>query len=292
MEEVTQHTALESTTKKRTSHRGWIFKTFWIAACILTLGYSSKYHQRILRWQKYDPSNKDAKRRAYSTLVTSQSAGFKSSERAKQQKEWDRLIMPLSVITATSAAALAIPSPFDTPNLNWVATALYVVAFGLSLEGLLLIMYLTVFGAGSDPEMIGRLASGKGFLVGMSGPVAFVTALPTAITTYSSLFLLAGLLVMTIAADNSSDIKDHKGAFQAIVLVPVGLMLFCLLGTIAGCEWFAHRERHDYKYKKARDEGSGMESVTGNGSQIHSEPEGMSDVEQQRRETVRFEQIA
>ncbi|CAE6399619.1 unnamed protein product [Rhizoctonia solani] len=287
MSDVTKDTEMEMATKKRPSHQGWIYKASWIAACILTLGYSSKYHQRILRWQKYDPSNKDSKRRAYSTLVTSHGVGFKSSERAKQQKEWDRLIMPLSVITATSAAALAIPSPFDTPNLNWVATALYVVAFGLSLEGLLLIMYLTVFGAGSDPEMIGRLASGKGFLVGMSGPVAFVTALPTAITTYSSLFLLAGLLVMTIAADDSSDIKDHIGAFQAIVLAPVGLMLACLLGTIAGCEWFAHRERHNYKYKKEMDEGAGTESIIGN-SQMRSEPGRMSVEEQERRATVHF----
>ncbi|CAE6477170.1 unnamed protein product [Rhizoctonia solani] len=269
-------------TKKRSTHTRWIFKACWIGACVLTLGYASKYHQRILRWRVYDPSNKDSKHRAYSIYINSKDVGLKTSERAKQQKEWDRLIMPLSVITATSAAALAIPSPFDTPNLNWVATALYVVAFGLSLEGLLLIMYLTVFGAGSDPEMIGRLASGKGILVGMSGPVAFVTALPTAITTYSSLSLLAGLLVMTIAADDPSDIKNYKGTFQAIVLVPVGLMLACLLGTIIGCEWFAHRERHDYKYKK--DEGGDV-----NGGQVHvTEPEAMRDLEQ-RRETVHFE---
>ncbi|KAJ1308359.1 hypothetical protein OPQ81_004068 [Rhizoctonia solani] len=239
------------TTKKRPSHRDWLLKASWIAACILTLGYASKYHQRIVRWQVYDPSNKNSKHRAYSTDIKSRDVGLRSSERAKQQKEWDRLIMPLSVIAATSAAALAIPSPFDTPNLNWVATALYIVAFGLSLEGLLLIMYLTVFGAGSKPEMIGRLASGKGILVGMSGPVAFVTALPTAITTYSSLFLLTGLLVMTIAADDPSDIKDHIRAFQVIVLVPVGLMLWCLVGTIIGCEYFAHRERYIYKYKKS-----------------------------------------
>ncbi|CAE6480252.1 unnamed protein product [Rhizoctonia solani] len=269
-------------TKKASKHHGWMFKVFWIAGCILTLGYASKYHQRILRWQVYDPSNKNSRHRAYSTHITSKAVGLRTSERAKQQKEWDRLIMPLSVITATSAAALAIPSPFDTPNLNWVATALYVVAFGLSLEGLLLIMYLTVFGAGSDPEMIGRLASGKGFLVGMSGPVAFVTALPTAITTYSSLFLLAGLLVMTIAADDPSDIKDHIGAFQAIVLVPVGLMLLCLLGTILGCEWFAHRERHDFKYKNDEDKHAGVDD-----DRIHvAEPEAMNYLERQRGGTA------
>ncbi|CAE6405959.1 unnamed protein product [Rhizoctonia solani] len=265
-------------TNKPTLHHGWIFKAFWFGACILTLGYASKYHQRIVKWRAYDLSNKYPERKAYSSYISSKDVGFKSSERAKQQKEWDRLIMPLSVITATSAAALAIPSPFDTPNLNWVATALYVVAFGLSLEGLVLIMYLTVFGAGSDPEMIGRLASGKGFLVGMSGPVAFVTALPTAITTYSSLFLLTGLLVMTIVADDASDIKDHVRAFQTIVLVPVGLMLVCLLGTVTGCEWFAHRERHKFKYE--RDE---EKHVAGTHVAKH---QAINHLEQRRAETM------
>ncbi|KAG9079407.1 hypothetical protein FRC06_007751, partial [Ceratobasidium sp. 370] len=161
---------------------------------------------------------------------------------AKQQKEWDRLILPLSVITATSAAALAIPAPFGTTNIYWVATACFSSAFGLSLEGLIVITYLTVFGAGSSPETIGRIANGKGFLNGMVGPVAIVTALPTAITTYSSLFLLAGLLAMTIAAGEGGSIREHMKAFKAVVLVPVCIMLLCLLATVAGCEFFAWKE--------------------------------------------------
>ncbi|KAG8724677.1 hypothetical protein FRC09_015821 [Ceratobasidium sp. 395] len=196
----------------------------------------------ILSWQVYDPAKKDKKYRAYSVDINSTKLGLKTSIRAKQQKEWDRLILPLSVITATSAAALAIPSPFGTPNIYWLATAFFSGAFGLSLEGLIIITYLTVFGAGSSAETIGRIASGKGFLKGMTGPVAIVTALPTAITTYSSLFLLAGLLAMTIAADEGTNIQQHMAAFKAIVLVPVCLMLLCLAITVAGCEIFTWKE--------------------------------------------------
>ncbi|KAG9087532.1 hypothetical protein FRC07_012796 [Ceratobasidium sp. 392] len=198
-------------------------KVLWLLGCTLTLGYAPKYHRRILSWQVYDPAKENKKYRAYSIDVNSSKLGLKTSVRAKQQKEWDRLIMPLSVITATSAAALAIPSPFGTPNIYWLATAFFSGAFGLSLEGLIIITYLTVFGAGSSAETIGRIASGKGFLKGMTGPVAIVTALPTAITTYSSLFLLAGLLAMTIAADEGTNIRQHMAAFKAIVLAPEGV---------------------------------------------------------------------
>ncbi|KAG9087597.1 hypothetical protein FRC07_012779 [Ceratobasidium sp. 392] len=195
-------------------------KVLWLLGCTLTIGYAPKYHRRILSWQVYDPAKKDKKYRAYSVDVNSSKLGLKTSVRAKQQKEWDRLIMPLSVITATSAAALAIPSPFGTPNIYWLATAFFSGAFGLSLEGLIIITYLTVFGAGSSAETIGQIANGKGFLKGMTGPVAIVTALPIANTTYSSLFLLAGLLAMTIAADEGTNIRQHMVAFKTIVLVP------------------------------------------------------------------------
>ncbi|QRV87259.1 hypothetical protein RhiJN_15277 [Ceratobasidium sp. AG-Ba] len=150
---------------------------------------------------------------------------------------------PLSVITATSAAALAIPSPFGTSNIYWLATAFFSSAFGLSLEGLIIITYLTVFGAGSSAETIGRIANGKNFLKGLVGPVAVVTALPTAITTYSSIFLLAGLLAMTIRAEDDSGIQSHMRYFKAIVLTPVCFMLLCLMVAIAGCELFSWKER-------------------------------------------------
>ncbi|KAG8720451.1 hypothetical protein FRC09_009552 [Ceratobasidium sp. 395] len=209
----------------------------------------------------YDPAVRDKDYRAYSINIKSSDLGQKSSLRAKQQKEWDRLTMPLSVITATSAAALAIPSPFGTPNIYWLATAFFSGAFGLSLEGLIIITYLTVFAAGSSPETIGRIANGKDILKGMNGPAAIVTALPTAITTYSSLFLLAGLLAMTIAAGEGSSIQQHMMAFKVIVLVPVCLMLLCLVCTVVGCEFFAAKEGTEKSKNKDQEQGKGGEDM-------------------------------
>ncbi|KAF8603468.1 hypothetical protein BDV93DRAFT_606750 [Ceratobasidium sp. AG-I] len=241
----------------------FFLKLLWYTGCFITLGYAPKYYHKILKWQVYDLSKKDKNHIAYSEDFNSKKLGLDTSVRAKQQREWDRLIMPLSVITATSAAALAIPSPFGTPNIYWLATAFYSVAFGLSLEGLIIITYLTVFGAGTSAETIGRIASGKAFLHGMVGPVAIVTALPTAITTYSSFFLLAGLLAMTIAADSGSSIRAHMGAYQAIVLVPVCVMLLCLIVTILGCEafgWIETRAKEKRTVAAGIEEGSRVAS--------------------------------
>ncbi|QRV87257.1 hypothetical protein RhiJN_15275 [Ceratobasidium sp. AG-Ba] len=215
----------------------------WLLGCALTLGYAPKYYLKVTAWQAYDPTTKDEQRRPYIRQLTSRDLKMPTSIRAKQQKEWDRLMTPLSVITATAAAALAIESPFGTSQIFWLATAFFSAAFGLSLEGLIIITYLTVFGAGSTAETIGRIANGKEFLHGFVGPVAIITALPTAITTYSSIFLLIGLLAMTIAADEESDVQHHMAAFKIIVLVPVCLMLLCLICTVTGCEYFAWKER-------------------------------------------------
>ncbi|CAE6366446.1 unnamed protein product [Rhizoctonia solani] len=228
------------------------FQVLWYIGCILTLGYASKYSRRIEEWQVYDPSLYDEKYRAYSLPIDTKWLGLESSKRAKQQKEWDRLMVPFSIITATSAAALAIPGPL---NLHWLTAAFYTTAFGLSLEGLLLTTYLTVFGSSSSPETIGRLANGKGFLRGTVGPVAIVTALPVAMVTYAALFLLGGLIVMTCAAGNGAGISERQVAFRAIVLFPVCIMMLCLVVAVVGCEVFIWMES---KYAQPGDvEGSG-----------------------------------
>ncbi|CAE6366430.1 unnamed protein product [Rhizoctonia solani] len=180
-----------------------IIRLLWLFTCIITLGFAPKYYRKVQGWQVYDLTNQVKDRKAYEDHVNSSGLGMKSSKRAKQQREWDRLLVPLSVITATSAAALAIPSPFSS-GIHWVATACFTCAFGLSLEGLLLIMYLTVFAGGACAETIGRMASGKAFLKGRIGPVAFVIAFPTAIATYSFLFLF-------IESDSKQRRKEEKG---------------------------------------------------------------------------------
>ncbi|KAH7344077.1 hypothetical protein B0J17DRAFT_714217 [Rhizoctonia solani] len=216
-----------------------ILQALWYLGCILTLGYAPKHLRRIEEWQIYDLSIYDDQYRAYSIPIDTKRSGLGSSKRAKQQKEWDRLMVPFSIITATSAAALAIPSPL---NSHWLTVALYTAAFGVSLEGLLLTTYLTVFGASSSAETIGRLANGKAFLKGTVGPVAIVTALPAALVTYAALFLLGGLVVMTGAAANENNITEHKVAFQAITIVPVCSVLVCIAVAVIGCEVFIWME--------------------------------------------------
>ncbi|KAJ1308360.1 hypothetical protein OPQ81_004069 [Rhizoctonia solani] len=226
----------------------------WFAACVSTLGFAPKYYGKIQGRKAYDLSNTDKQRKAYADHVNSRGLGMKSSERAKQQKEWDRLLVPLSVTTATSAGALAIPSPFHS-GTHWVAIACFTSAFGLSLEGLVLIMYLTVFGSGVCAETIGRMASGRAFLKGMAGPVAFVTAFPTAIATYSFLFLLIGLSAMVVTVGKQADINDHLFGFQVMVLVPLCGTFMCIIGAIVGCEafsWLESREKFNREEDKAK----------------------------------------
>ncbi|CAE6477180.1 unnamed protein product [Rhizoctonia solani] len=246
--------ALEIKWKRLFSYTAYLL---WLAACVSTLGFAPKYYQKIQEWQVYGPTNTDKERKAYANQVNSKELGVGPSERAKQQREWDRLLVPLSVITATSAGALAIPSPFQS-GIHWVATACFTCAFGLSLEGLLLIMYLTGFGAGACAETIGRMASGKAILKGMTGPVAFVVAFPAAIATYSFLFLLVGLFAMTVAAGKQSDINDHLFEFKVMVLIPLCATFAIIIGTIIGCEAFAWLESRS---KSRREEEKEVETA-------------------------------
>ncbi|KAF8757831.1 Enoyl-(Acyl carrier protein) reductase [Rhizoctonia solani] len=88
--------------------------------------------------------------------------------RQKQQEEWDRLNIAMSVITATSAAALAIEATNGRTHIYWLVTAFYSIAFGLSLEGVILITYMTIAAGGSSDEGITRLA--RGILVSEKHP--------------------------------------------------------------------------------------------------------------------------
>jgi hypothetical protein len=69
-----------------------------------------------------------------------------------------------------------------------------------------------------------------------------VVSLPTTITTYSSLFLLVGLLSMIIVKGRGESIEEHEVAFNVIVLVPVCLMLVCVLVAVIGGEVVAREE--------------------------------------------------
>lgn len=245
--------------KKDLSWFGLVRRICWALGCLFTLGYASKYARKIQKWEVLDPAYKIPGYEAFSADLSTREMGMKSSVRAKQQREWDRLSMTLSVITAASAAALAIPSPFGSPNIYWVSLACYSVAFGLSLEGIILITYLTVFAAGSSAETIGRVSRGKSLLRGLIGPVAFVVSLPTALSTYSSMYLLAGLLAMTIMKGRGEGIEEHETAYTAIVLVPVCLVLVFIVGAVIGGELIAREEtKKREKRRRATQNGDGI----------------------------------
>ncbi|KAF8594387.1 hypothetical protein BDV93DRAFT_515829 [Ceratobasidium sp. AG-I] len=123
------------------------------------------------------------------------------SPRSKQinvQEEWYRLSTVASVITATSAASLAIPS-FAGPASFWMVNTCFCTAFGVSLEGLILVTYITIIAGGASDETLGLLAKGELALFGSgksARPAALIMALPVVFTTYSSVFLLIGTVVM------------------------------------------------------------------------------------------------
>ncbi|KAB5592769.1 Transmembrane protein [Ceratobasidium theobromae] len=176
--------------------------------------------------------------------------------------------MTLSVITVTSVAALAIPPPFSETKAYWFSFACYTAAFGLSLEGLILLGYLSVLVAGSSNETVGRAAHGKSFLNGLIGPLAFILSFPTVLTTYSSLFLLVGLMSMAVVKGRGECIEKHEAAFNAIALTPICFTLVCIAAAIICGEIYTMKEakerarnnRHPPSVSESRDTKEGTQT--------------------------------
>jgi predicted enzyme related to lactoylglutathione lyase len=142
----------------------------------------------------------------------------------------------MSVITATSAAALAIQSTGPNPNqVYWIVTAFYSAAFGMSLQGLILITYITISAGGSSDEAIGRLSKGELFDNQPIRPVAFMMALPAILATYSAFALLAGLVAMVIQGPGES-VATKSGPYIAVAMIPIGITFFCLCFSVLLCE--------------------------------------------------------
>ncbi|KAG8742445.1 hypothetical protein FRC10_001412 [Ceratobasidium sp. 414] len=140
----------------------------------------------------------------------------------------------MSVITATSAAALAIQAAGPNPNqVYWLVTAFYSAAFGMSLQGLILITYTTISAGSCSDEAIGRLAKGQLFKSQPVRPVAFMMALPAILATYSSFALLAGLVAMILQGPGES-VATRGGPYVVVAMIPVGvtfLFLLCEIGS-------------------------------------------------------------
>ncbi|KAG8700706.1 hypothetical protein FRC08_004549 [Ceratobasidium sp. 394] len=217
----------------------------WFLVCAITLGFPAKYRERLRQYEGLvdlgEVPWKDARDLPGARPVA-------SSLRRKQQTEWDRLNITISVITATSAAALAIQAVSPNAEIYWLVTSFYSIAFGLSLQGLIVITYMTISAGGASHEAISRLA--KGELLGTQGrfvvkPVAFTMALPAIFATYSSISLLAGLTTMVIAGPGEG-IQHRRSEYIKATMIPVGIGFLCLGVACFVCEvgtWIELRGR-------------------------------------------------
>jgi hypothetical protein len=165
----------------------------------------------------------------------------------------------MSVITATSASALAIQATSSGAGMYWLVTAFYSIAFGLSLQGLILITYITIAAGGSSDEAIGRLARGEiipGSRYNVVKLIAFVMALPAILATYSSIFLLAGLVVMVFSG-RGEDVELRGREYVLMTMIPVGIASLSICVAIVLLEvgsWveIRHRKRLQEQYKDSK----------------------------------------
>lgn len=237
--------------------------TLWVAVCIIALGFPNKYFERLAQFEDLIPRSDDftTPLRAWSYPKTFSDRGDirgsgQKTMRQKQQEEWDRLNiavsapessciysliylhfgLQMSVITATSAAALAIQATGPNPNdIYWVVTAFYSAAFGMSLQGLIIITYMTISAGGSSDEAIGRLAKGELFDGQPIRPVAFMMALPAILATYSSFSLLAGLIAMITHGPGVSAAAETR-KYIPVAMIPIVIAFLCLIFTVVLCE--------------------------------------------------------
>ncbi|CAE6393848.1 unnamed protein product [Rhizoctonia solani] len=225
-----------------------ICRSLWAMICIISLGFPNKYLGRLCYFTDLIPGSDSPNSNlpAWSQPETFSDRGDANGPktmRQKQQEEWDRLNIAMSVITATSAAALAIQATGPNPNsIYWVVTAFYSAALGMSLQGLIIITYMTISAGGSSDELIGRLAGGKLYDGQPICPVAFTMALPAILATYSSFALLAGLVVMIIYGPGESAAVRNK-EYIAVAIIPIAITFLCLVFTVALCEYATHIER-------------------------------------------------
>ncbi|KAG9074135.1 hypothetical protein FRC06_010911, partial [Ceratobasidium sp. 370] len=177
----------------------------------------------------------------------------------------------VSVITATSAAALAARAGNQNAEVYRLVTTFYSIAFGLSLQGHILITYVTISAGGASDEAICRLAKGKPVGEGrfeVVKPVAFTMALPAIFATCSSIFLLAGLATM-VTSSPSVGVQHRSSQYIRSTMMPVGIGLLCLGMACSLCEfgtWVEMRgralHRESYRTRQAATTASGGAQAT------------------------------
>ncbi|KAG8700468.1 hypothetical protein FRC11_012913, partial [Ceratobasidium sp. 423] len=170
------------------------------------------------------------------------------------------------------------------------------VAFGLSLEGLILITYMTISAGGSSDEAITLIARGElvlsrrpvdspqhrkqssPFVKGVMIKLAALTmALPAILATYSSIYLLLGLVAMVIAGPGEGvDTRDKEYILVTIIPVGGGFLFLCM--AIVLCEmgsWTEIWGRRAAKSRRLNSAGqgdAGAQPATPSVTRVDSDP--------------------
>ncbi|KAG8718159.1 hypothetical protein FRC09_013095 [Ceratobasidium sp. 395] len=231
------------------------WRALWFTLCLFTLWFPEKYRERLTYFEGLVPDKDKYGNEIppWSSPKTFSDRGEKGDERLtmrqKQQEEWDRLNIAVSVITATSAAALAIQAAGPNPNqVYWLVTAFYSAAFGMSLQGLIIITYITISAGSASDEAIGRLARGQMFEKQPRWPVAFMMALPAILATYSAFALLGGLVAMIVKGPlGGPSIAAQNRPYIALAVIPVAITFVGLLFVIGLCEYGSYVEYSERK---------------------------------------------
>lgn len=129
-----------------------------------------------------------------------------------------------------------------------MVNACFCVALGLSLEGLVLVNYMNVIARGVSDKTIGTLAKGRFRVFGLIGILArlpaLMMALPMILFTYSSLYLLAGTVIMIIKSPQSRT-EPLPNPYYWLPLVPIGFGFTCMCGVVLICEAGAYAEARE-----------------------------------------------
>ncbi|KAG8758947.1 hypothetical protein FRC12_009888 [Ceratobasidium sp. 428] len=174
----------------------------------------------------------------------------------------------MSVITATSAAALAVPG-LAGPGTYWVISSCFCVALGLSLEGLMLVTYVGLISGSASDEIIGLLATGDAHIYAYTFRMiispqmfaAIVLALPATFISYSSLFLHVGTFFMVTHGPTGSSVDAHERPFSILALVPLNFGALVLVCVVLICEVVLWRHTRDLEKSAATEELENMPYV-------------------------------
>jgi hypothetical protein len=142
----------------------------------------------------------------------------------------------MATISAASLAFSGIDSTF------WLARALFAGALGSSLCAVFALHILSVYAEGvPDDVMEGSLEKTVADAPALLYLLSYMLASPAVIGAWSTIQVLAGLMVFTFTFDDDSSSRNTPVgssivAFRIIVCVPIGLSIITVMITLAVAE--------------------------------------------------------